>query len=86
MISIKQEEALRNADSRNNLRLRINLDGKSGSKKDAVEELGDRDQKGTAQTNESSSQDTVDTDSEDDVDSMEGLSLVSLEDEEGKPK
>ena len=83
---ISLEEALRNADSRNNLRLRINLDENPDTGKSAKEELKDSDQEGTNQANKSLAQGEDDNNSPGKADSLDGLSLVSMEDEGEMPK
>ena len=79
---ISLEEALRNADSRNNLRLRINLDENPASKKTTGGKLKDEDIKNPDQANAPSAQEIDDNDSFDEADSMERLSLVSMDDDE----
>ena len=83
---ISLEEALRNADSRNNLRLRINLDENPDTRKSAKEELKDSDQEGTNQAYTSPAQGEDDNNSPGKADSLDGLSLVSMEDEGDMPK
>ena len=81
---ITLEEALRNADSKNNLRLRINLDENPSAKK--MED--DRSQSSGKQTPDQKvavpTQKKADNESQDSAGSTQGLSLVSLEDDEDK--
>jgi len=82
---ITLEEALKNADSRNNLRLRINLDENPAAKEHAAETLQDRERKTPNPTDETPTLEMADSTSLDDAASIQGLSLLSLEDDGDKP-
>ena len=77
---ITLEEALKNADSKNNLRLRINLDENPAAKKRAE----DKSEHGADEEAAEPNQEKANTSSTDGNGSMQDLSLVSLEDDEDK--
>ena len=79
---ISLEEALRSADSKNNLRLRINLDENPAAKKKAEEPSQDGGKQSPDQKVAIPAQEKADSTSQDRAGSMQDLSLVSLEDDE----
>ena len=81
---ITLEEALRNADSKNNLRLRITLDENPAARKKAAEEAGEKapGKKGPAMQAAKPEEKKEEPAPEAGGGSLQGLSLVSLDDDE----
>ena len=79
---ISLEEALRSADSKNNLRLRINLDENPAAKKKGEEASQGGGKQSLDQKAAIPAQEKADSASQDGAGSMQDLSLVSLEDDE----
>ena len=79
---ISLEEALRSADSKNNLRLRINLDENPAAKKKAEEASQGGGKQSPDQKAAIPVQAKADSASQDGAGSMQDLSLVSLEDDQ----